>query len=394
MKNKRIHQSSGVTIIEVLFSIGIIVTGLLGVAGLIMIAGTQMTQGLAADAMSNAGLNAIAEFDSREMRRPDNLLWYNPSTSSFTSVLSNNLYGPGTDSRWGTADNDDDGTDGTDDIGEAGYGDDIPSPSFCIDPFFIAQQIHDNNLISPAVSYFPGISIPADNPDQIVQMLRVTLKNNNPGAPYRMGLLQSREIFLAKDDLSISKPTSATELPQQTWIETQAGDYVKRLNAAEISWMATLTPNRNREDPDNNTTLEPTDQYLMSIVVLNKRYVNYKEDTANVQKERRFDVKFLNGGYGGGEIQLFHLDRTKLDLKHGNWIMLGANSTIGPVFRWYRINFVDDQIKQDSTGPGWYRSMTIQGPDWTRKEWHINGKSHATFIPGVVGVFEKTIRFE
>jgi len=113
--NYRKQHLAGITIIEVLFSVGIIVTGLLGVAGLIMIAGTQMSQGIEADAMSNTGLNAIAEFDTRKMRRPDSLLWYNPSTRSFTSALSNDLYGPGNEA----------------------------SPSFCIDPFFIAQQVVD-----------------------------------------------------------------------------------------------------------------------------------------------------------------------------------------------------------------------------------------------------------
>ena len=106
--NYRKQHLAGITIIEVLFSVGIIVTGLLGVAGLIMIAGSQMTQGLEADAMSNAGLNAVAEFDTRKMRRPDSLLWYNTSTNSFTSVLSSNLYGPGIDNRWGAAMTDDD----------------------------------------------------------------------------------------------------------------------------------------------------------------------------------------------------------------------------------------------------------------------------------------------
>jgi hypothetical protein len=396
MKNKRIHQSSGVTIIEVLFSIGIIVTGLLGVAGLIMVAGTQMTQGLAADAMSNAGLNAIAEFDTRKMRRPDSLLWYNPSTSSFTSVLSNNLYGPGTDSRWGTAGNDDDGTDGTDDIGEAGYGDDEPSPSFCIDPFFIAQQIDDNNLTSPAVSYFPGISIPAGNPDQIVQMLRVTLKNNNPGAPYPMELLQSREIFLAKDDLSISKPTSATELPQQMWIETQAGKYVKRLNAVETSWMATLTPNRNLMNGAVNQP-EPTDQYLLSIVIFNNRFINYIDPNTAPEKERLLNIEFLNTGFGGGEVRLSHTDPAALELKHSDWVMLSADSKSGSCFRWYRISYIEDKTPngQINSDGEYYRNATLQGPDWNRPEWHnSNYKTRVTFIPGVVGVFEKTIRLE
>jgi hypothetical protein len=393
---KQTNPSSGVTIIEVLFSIGIIVTGLLGVAGLIMVAGTQMTQGLAADAMSNAGLNAIAEFDTRKMRRPDSLLWYNPSTSSFTSVLSNNLYGPGTDSRWGTAGNDDDGTDGTDDIGEAGYGDDEPSPSFCIDPFFIAQQIDDNNLTSPAVSYFPGISIPAGNPDQIVQMLRVTLKNNNPGAPYPMELLQSREIFLAKDDLSISKPTSATELPQQMWIETQALKYVKRLNAVETSWMATLTPNRNLMNGAVNQP-EPTDQYLLSIVIFNNRFINYIDPNTAPEKERLLNIEFLNTGFGGGEVRLSHTDPAALELKHSDWVMLSADSKSGSCFRWYRISYIEDKTPngQINSDGEYYRNATLQGPDWNRPEWHnSNYKTRVTFIPGVVGVFEKTIRLE
>jgi len=361
--NYRKQHLAGITIIEVLFSVGIIVTGLLGVAGLIMIAGAQMTQGLEADAMSNAGLNAIAEFDTRKMRRPDNLLWPT-SRTTFTSVLSNNLYGPGNE----------------------------PSPSFCIDPFFIAQQVVDGNANTYEFNLFPGRPLAAN----LVQMRRVTLKN--PAFPTQnlpLSLFQSREIFITKDDLSISKPPSATELPQQTWITTPAGNYVKRLNAAETSWMATLTPNRNLNMAVNR--LEPTDQYLLSIVIFNNRFINYTDANADPEKERPLNITFLNRGFGGGEVQLEHTDRTKLELKHGDWIMLSANSNIGSCFRWYHISYIedetpDDQIKADGK---YYRFATLKGPDWSRPEWH-NGTytTQVTFIPRVVGVFEKTIRME
>ncbi|MBT4693258.1 MAG: hypothetical protein HOB73_07940 [Planctomycetaceae bacterium] len=369
--NYRKQHLAGVTIIEVLFSVGIIVTGLLGVAGLIMIAGVQMTQGLEADAMSNAGLNAIAEFDTRKMRRPDNLLWPTSSTT-FTSVLSSNLYGPGNE----------------------------PSPSFCIDPFFIAQQVVDGNPNTHEFNLFPGRP-PAAN---LVQMRRVTLKNPNPAFPTQnlpLSLFQSREIFIAKDDLSISKPPSATELPQQMWIENKA----KRLNAAETSWMATLTPNRNREDPQNNNTLEPTDQYLLSIVIFNNRFINYTDANADPEKERPLNITFLNRGFGGGEIQLSApldpttglSDPTQLELKHGDWVMLSADSNIRYCFRWYRISYIEDEtpINQINAAGEYYRHATLQGPDWSRPEWH-NGTytTHVTFIPGVIGVFEKTIRME
>ena len=60
---------SGVTIVEVLFAIAIVIMGLMGIAGLIMIAGTQLTQGLKADGMSNLGLNAVEEFDMHHLRQ-------------------------------------------------------------------------------------------------------------------------------------------------------------------------------------------------------------------------------------------------------------------------------------------------------------------------------------
>ncbi|MEC9095883.1 MAG: hypothetical protein VX776_04575, partial [Planctomycetota bacterium] len=75
------RNRSGVTIVEVLFAIGIVVMGLMGIGGLIMIAGTQLTQGLQADGMSNIGLNAVEEFDMRHLRHQDNLVAYNPTNS-------------------------------------------------------------------------------------------------------------------------------------------------------------------------------------------------------------------------------------------------------------------------------------------------------------------------
>ena len=43
--SRRVYKRAGVTtIIEVLFAIGIVIMGLMGIAGLIMIAGSQLTQ--------------------------------------------------------------------------------------------------------------------------------------------------------------------------------------------------------------------------------------------------------------------------------------------------------------------------------------------------------------
>ncbi|MEE2843944.1 MAG: hypothetical protein VX761_05495 [Planctomycetota bacterium] len=94
-----------------------------------------------------------------------------------------------------------------------------------------------------------------------------------------------------------------------------------------------------------------------------------------------------------------HTNSAALELKHGDWVMLSADSEIGSCFRWYRISYIEDETRTivDGSGTvtGHYRDATLKGPDWSRPEWH-NGTytTQVTFIPGVVGVFEKTIRIE
>jgi len=344
MKNKRIHQSSGVTIIEVLFSIVIIITGMLGVAGLIMVAGAQMTQGLEADAMSNAGLNAIAAFETREMQNLDNMLWYNPNTKTFISVPSDNIRGR----------------------------------SFCIDPYFIAQQSLDKNF--EHISYFPS-----NNPKY--PMFRVTLSNMARPLSREMQLPLSREIFIAKDDLAFSTPASGTELPEQQWIrEGLNGPKLKRANRAEYSWLATLTPARTA------APLGKTDHYLISVVVFKNRRVRGKIPPGNFiePEERFFTIKFLNDGFGGGEVQLSHTHQDGVYPRHGDWIMLSAKLPgIEAFHSWYRITYIEEETRlPDDTNPNHYRHATLQGPDWS----YLGASVQVTHIPSVIGVFEKMTR--
>ena len=323
MKNKRIHQSSGVTIIEVLFSTGIIVTGLLGVAGLIMVAGTQMTQGLEADAMSNAGLNAIAEFETRNMQRPDNLAWYDPDANNFVPVPLDFILGK----------------------------------SFCIDPYLITQRSFDEDYNN--ISYFPKTT---------PYMYRLTLRDLV--SQERMSLPLTREIFVAKDDLAFSTSTSGTELPKQQWIrEGLDGPELKRANRAAYSWLATLTP-------AHAPALETTDHYLLSVVVFKNRVITNSNDV-----ERSFNITFLNGGLGGGEVKLFPTDPDGLYPRHGNWVMLSTKAS--SVHRWYRITYIEEE-----TYPEGGRHATLQGPDWS----HPAASTRVTLIPEVIGVFEKTTR--
>ena len=410
---------SGVTIVEVLFAIAIVIMGLMGIAGLIMIAGTQLTQGLKADGMSNLGLNAVEEFDMHHLRQQDNLSIYDVTNSSFVNFQT---------------------------VG-----------SYCIDPYHISHQVLNNNTNVPQLNRFPGIAIPSGNPNQIAIMPRVTIINpsgitNNPalydpgtfgvGVSRIMNKLQAQELFTSKDNLAYRLTDTATELPQQVWFDdrptplassqritdnidndhdgtTDEADeaFVKRigfgdlarLGATEFSWMATITPDRpfTVDASGNSAGQDQTDQYLVSIVVFHNRVLTMGSTTIEDQ-ERMLQVTLRGSGYGGGEVRLHSANLEAVNLKYGDWVMLSALSSLGPQFRWYKITFIDNEVQTDTSG-NFYRDATLQGPDWNRAEWlptvgtSSTGTSivvppqyptHATFVPHVIGVFEKTIRME
>jgi hypothetical protein len=75
--------------------------------------------------------------------------------------------------------------------------------------------------------------------------------------------------------------------------------------------------------------------------------------------------------------------------------MLSANSQIKAFHRWYRITYIEEETQttdMQGTVISPHRNATLQGPDWSRSEWLEADSTQVTFIPGVIGVFEKTIR--
>lgn len=405
--NSVYKNRSGVTIIEVLFAIAIVIMGLMGIAGLIMIAGTQLTQGLKADAMSNLGLNAVEEFDMRYMRNQNQLATYDLNHSTFMPFQT--------------------------------------AGSYCIDPYYIAQQIEDRNAVAQFIS-FPAVAASSIN-SSIAVMPRVTLVNARgivndpnlydpgtygPGVSVIMNKLQAQELFASKDNLAIRWADAATELPKQVWFDDRPSPlansirltdgidndydgitdeedeaYVKRigfgdlvrLGSNEFSWMATITPDRTYmvDIQGSPAGSDRTDQFLISLVVFHNRVLKQNATTLEDQ-ERMLEVSLRGNGFGGGEVRLQSNNMVALDLKHGDWVMLSAPSDIGNQFRWYKVTYIDDETQQ--LGPNaFYRDATLQGPDWNRREWldptHPRFKpTHATFMPHVIGVFEKTIRME
>ncbi|MFO7903486.1 MAG: hypothetical protein R6U98_12550, partial [Pirellulaceae bacterium] len=67
---------AGVSLLEVVFSIGIVMIGLVGIAALLPVGGSLARKGAVADAAAKAGANAVREFRVRRMDDPANWCWY------------------------------------------------------------------------------------------------------------------------------------------------------------------------------------------------------------------------------------------------------------------------------------------------------------------------------
>ena len=157
------QRRSGITLIEVLFAIGVVVVGLLGVVALIPLAGVQARIGIDNDKAHLVGRAAIQDFDVYGMRRQVSWAYWNQMAGAFQR------YNP------------------------------LPTrESFCLDPRLIATHAVGSPMVLPPPSrpaqFFPSVDIagvagPPMTPLD-TRMRRVTLVSA-PGSNFPMTLAQA-----------------------------------------------------------------------------------------------------------------------------------------------------------------------------------------------------------
>lgn len=325
----------GISLLEVLISIGVTSVGLLGVLALVPLGGAQARQGQVSERAPVIGLSAFAEIRNRDMLRQANWLY-----SNGTNVVAG------------------------------------ASPvTFCLDPLSVATN-------GTTVAQFPQYGS--------VNVPRLTLSNGAGGA---MSLPMAKSIFMSQDDLRIAFPGSGTLLldapadrslsPQQVWNQTKdsADPSVRRQSAESMSWLMTVHPNWALGIPANSFTV--------SVAVINRRILD-----ATVKNEFTASVTaFPGGGVSGGDVVLtFDSSSYSADdmraakLPENSWLLLAATGQVGstPVklLQWYRV------LASDTTGP-YERQVTLSGPDWNTAL-----TTEATIIPGTVAVYQRNLQLE
>ncbi len=423
----RASHRPGMTVLEVLFAIGIAIVGLLGIASLLPLAGRN-----AGDSVRTAEAQALAhqwndDLLVRDIVNPANWQFYHDYTVSGMTLGWNS---------WGNLP-----------TSRNQYNNSlrpINKQAVCIDPNFMTSRDLGSKLVnfSPGANsclwyrpsvfpYYLDTYNPAVDPVYTVsaqssyayaldqpRMVRVALGSST-------AILSSRavqQLFSSLDDLAIDTEANDKSVPATRNLTAGTGTLTnaKMTNNGNYTWLATLVPT------DTLLNVDSVDSALLSVVVIHKRDLIYFDPTTppsrgsqpdiedKPQGERLFNVSVKNstGAFRGGHagtVTLSASDGVSNVIHVGDWLMLARNRrvldpitgnptttpvTTIPVYRWYRVISVDDSpdLYPNATVPDgyWERDVVLEGPDWVFDTTGANPTT-ATYIPGAVAVYERMI---
>ncbi len=443
---------AGMTILEVLFAIMITTVGLLGAIAVFPVASEYARKGRLNDEVAVMGESAGHKIDAMGMRRPDHwITWrFDTNTNSWVMFSGPGMIIPGEsyclDPRFLTFARPDEPL-GIGNITATGNPSPPAIPTYPQSIWFPAF---------PRAMIYSGPNDPNNGGPGSPRMQRITLVNgagfappfpppNAPNAPAvlsmgPMGRFQADFAFSFFDQLAYERPgvqkgattrsVDNAEPPFQLLspikdVNNPGTTYPgKREDEGRLSWMATFVPKIDRW----NATLE--DKYVLSIVVFYNRSPNLviPDFTQPVTKPINewgatiLGSNFYSSGYGGGEVTIsvpaadpFATD--KLKMRAGDWVMLSGNVQARnpangnpitvPTYKWYRISDADEDPYANTVNGVNYmqRDVTLVGPDWDLQDVlpfnmgvpQGDGNPDdvdVTIVPGVVAVFDRTVRLE
>lgn len=357
-------RRSGISLMEVLISIGVIALGIFGVASLIPVAQFKVAEGTTNDRLASLGPSAAAQFRVHGMGNPSNwhakgggyrLLGFNATSSE---EAADNL---------------------------------LVRKAYCIDPLGIAE-----NFASPGqVLFFPARLDPTVG--QQFGMQRLTLKNMvaapaQPG-PELVETALARRVFHLSDELVFERPDDQGLQPRrQFFVDNASGTPLASVSKASLSWFATVCP----------MAIVPTgttEEYMLSIVILQNRAAALlslpQTTTANADEQL---VVGINSRFAG-EVRL-PMPRQSVpagtfgvaELKTGDWLLLSKLAYEGAqqrIFRWVQI-IGDSEPESDG-----FRSFTVSNDDFIRPgAANTDQVPSAILVKGVKSVYERTIRID
>lgn len=412
------NRLRGVSLVEVIFSIGVILIGLLGVMSILPLAGNRAQDSISLSVGSTFAdsvfqrLKAERFFSNRRLR---SIVEVPPASAPPDDIFRTLVLPTNPATRL---------------------------EPFCIDPLFVSDSGYFTRPIPTApaafnrvqfgsysVRFFPFYTLthdPTTDPSAPQTMMVTSPVNFSRLTMRRVGIsLQGSTVFLdseqayhlveSSDDVSFVRPSDRTQsgyiqnlpavldsndLSLQPWQR-----YGSRIPTGEFTWIATVVPQAGNRFAS------------VSIVVIRKRQRTLlvperaaQNPQGNATDERLAYVTTATGfsGGAGGVVELVSSDKTVSRLVSGDWLMLSAMSNSGPVHRWYRVSAVDaepqivaenaNNLFLNATDPAlareiWRRQVYLDGSDFPFPLAPPTN-TFATLIEGVVSVTEHTVRME
>jgi len=397
-----------VTLVEVIFSIGVVLTGLLGLLSILPLAGKRAQDSISLSVAPVIANNVRAELLANKFLSENRL-----GAITFGAIDPSTVGEDTPDLQGGPE------FPGTFPLGyyqQVLSGIDPPAgitPSFCIDPMFASLTAAPYNALTKN-SYYGGCfpyykqthdpmkdpSSSASNtwPTRQPRMFRVGVKEDSSSTFTRfINVTEALRLTENQDDLTITrgsdKSLPATFKDGQVAPVTGGLEYGKRIPSGEYSWIATVNP-------------LPGGVYAsVSVVVIRQRLRSFDASNAttppstaegNAIGERLAYITYASGfkGGAGGIVHLVSNANTVAKILPGNWIMLSRFSQISAdklidYHRWYRVVSVDGKeqrtpaggnytpdaweapgsppqgsSRQYVTGAAWRQKVTLEGPDW------------------------------
>lgn len=336
------QRRSAVTLVEVVFAMGVVLIGLLGLLSILPLAGQRAQESISLSVGNAVGQQAF-----------DELLLRNYLSNGRLKPIRRHL------------------DVGLNDSAVANL--EVPSSSFCFDPMFASSTTIPAQADLPMNGYnqtrFPYYDDshnpfldPSTNstswpvPQPRITRVGVTEPVDSPATPLPddetnefVSQISAFNLVESADSLNVTRPDdqSANANFSSASLNAVSGglEYGKRLSKGDFTWFATVDPL-----PDGRFA-------SVSIIVQRNRERLFDLPTATVApssvqengvSERVAYVSFASGfsGGAGGVVHLVSNANTSDRLLANDWVMLSRNTTSGPVHRWFRVASVSRESEK------------------------------------------------
>jgi len=410
----------GISLIEVLISMFVLLFGLMGVAALFPVGNFYAQKGEKYDLGGALGQTAMEALKTRGLLRPEKWLYASNPPGQKGGITPAPVMLPNT-GRFNVPLR----------FGASGSKKEHPGHAFVIDPLGMAagasvskgtpwlesfplwnkQQSGTNNKVPVMIRAWRDAMTAAgvvSGTDWPVRRLTLDV-NPNPNTPFSMTGPVADILFRLRDDLVVEQPKQDDHPAIQRWEVADPNNtpndptddsLLARQFQGNYSWLATIVPTSTAA----LAGLQPADSgygqydYEVSVVVFRKRDI-----TPSAESERLVDARLLVGG----EIEMFiqgnnspaNLDPAFQDIRSGDWIaVMGVHPTTGVfLLKWYRMLALDRETSVNPNNTNEYlRRAMLAGPDWPfgGSTNTVAANLKVALLPGAIGVVTKPMKME